>query len=146
MDAIAGVTLAMDAVETAWAAGDPRTFAELHTATASYVAFDGSVMVGREEILAGHEPLFRGIMRGSRLLSWDRQVRLVAPDVAVATQKGGIVMRWQGDRPIPSAKRVSTNTTVLVRSDDAWMIDAFQNTRYNPWALTLMGRLMSRST
>lgn len=145
MDAISRIEETMEALERAWRDGDALAFAELHSADASYVAFDGSLAVGRVEIRAAHEPLFAGIMRGSRLVSWDRTTRLVTPDVAVVVQKGGIIMRWQGDRPMPSAKRSSTNTTVLRLSDGRWMVVAFQNTRYRPWSRTLMGRVMLRA-
>ncbi|WP_243885616.1 SgcJ/EcaC family oxidoreductase [Cellulomonas fengjieae] len=146
MDATEAIDATMSGIEKAWAAGDAGAFAALHAPMATYLAFDGTLMVGRREIESGHAPLFRGIMRGSRLLSWDRRVRLVSSDVAVATQMGGIVMRWQGDRATPSAKRVSANTTVLVRDGDRWLVTAFQNTRYRPWADTLLGRLMTRSS
>ncbi|MCC2334545.1 SgcJ/EcaC family oxidoreductase [Cellulomonas wangsupingiae] len=146
MDATEAIDVTMSGIEASWSAGDARAFAALHAPTATYLAFDGTLMIGRHEIESGHAPLFRGIMRGSRLVSWDRHVRLVSPDVAVATQKGGIIMRWQGDRATPSAKRVSANTTVLVRDGDRWVVTAFQNTRYRPWAQTLVGRVMTRST
>ena len=143
MDTGVGVSHAMDALERAWNAGDAEAFGAMHTSTASYLAFDGTLMLGPNQIAAGHEPLFRGIMRGSKLVSWDRLIRFMGSDIAVVTQKGGIVMRWQGDQRRPSSKRVSANTTVLVRADNQWLIEAFQNTRYKPWARTLMGRLMT---
>ena len=145
MAATAGVDDTMDLLERAWNLGDAHAFGALHTGTASYLAFDGTLLLGPAQIAAGHEPLFRGIMRGSTLTSWDRRVRFVGPDVAIVTQKGGIVMRWQVGRPKPSAKRVSANTTVLVCTDDRWLVEAFQNTRYKPWAETIMGRLMTRT-
>ena len=144
MDATSDVDRTLDALERAWDDGDAAAFGRLHTPTATYLAFDGTLMVGPAQIEAAHEPLFRGIMRGSKLRSWDRHTRFIAPDTAVTTQKGGVVMRWQGDRQTPSAKRVSANTTVLVRDGDRWLIEAFQNTRFKPWADTVMGRLITR--
>lgn len=126
---------------TAWAAGDSTAFGDLHSPTATY----GSLMTGPKEIADGHDPLIRGIMRGSRLVSLHRETRLVSPGVAVATLKGGTIMRWQGKRTAPSPKRVSANTTVLVLDGDRWLIEAFQNTRHKAWATTMMGRLMTRS-
>jgi uncharacterized protein (TIGR02246 family) len=145
MNATADITDTLVELERAWAAGDADAFAGLHTATASYLAFDGTQMTGPQQIALGHAPLFGGIMRGSRLLSWDRHIRFIGTDTAVVTQKGGIIMRWQRDRDTPSAKRISANTTVLVRDGERWLVETFQNTRYRPWADTLMGRLMTRS-
>jgi hypothetical protein len=59
--------------------------------------------------------------------------------------RSGIIMRWQRNRTAPSGKRLSTNTTVLRRAGDVWIVAAFQNTRYHPWAKTIVGRLMTRS-
>ena len=138
-----GVLDTLGALESCWRAGDADAYAALHTEDATYVAFDGTVMTGREEIADGHRPLFAGIMRGSRLATVDRTVHFPAPDTAVVVQRAGVIMRWQR-RTTPSAKRLSTNTTVLRHDGSRWTVTAFQNTRYHPWAKTLTGRLMTR--
>ncbi|GAA4606149.1 uncharacterized protein (TIGR02246 family) [Actinoplanes octamycinicus] len=132
-------------LEECWQAGDAEAYARLHAADATYVAFDGTVLTGRAEIAAGHRPLFDGIMRGSRLAVVERTIRFPDPATAIVVQRAGIVMRWQRGRATPSKKRLSTNTTILRLDGDAWLVAAFQNTRYHPWAKTLMGRLMTRS-
>ncbi|WP_433287403.1 SgcJ/EcaC family oxidoreductase [Micromonospora sp. CA-244673] len=142
----AGVLDTLTGLEACWQAGDADAYATLHAPEATYVAFDGTVMTGRDEIAAGHRPLFDGIMRGSRLAVVERTIRFTDPATAIVVQRAGIIMRWQRGRTVPSAKRVSTNTTVLRRDGDRWIVAAFQNTRYHPWAKTLMGRLMTRST
>jgi len=78
-----------------------------------YVAFDGILMTGRDEIAAGHRPLFGGIMKGSRLAVVERHVRFPDPGTAIVVQRAGIIMRWQKGRTTPSRKRLSTNTTIL---------------------------------
>ena len=135
---------ALTSLERCWQAGDADAFARLHTPEATYVAFDGTVLTGREEIAAGHRPLFDGIMRGSRLAAIERTIRFTDPATAIVMQRAGIIMRWQKGRTVPSRKRLSTNTTVLRQDGDRWLVTAFQNTRYHPWAKTLMGRLMTR--
>lgn len=144
-----GAKAALDSLAAAWLAGDADAYAALHSVDARYVAFDGTVMRGRGAIAAGHRPLFGGIMRGSRLVSEDLDITFPAPDLAIAVQRAGIVMSWQGARETASPKRLSSNTTVLRPRRDAtagegWEVVAFQNTRYRPWAKTLMGRLMTR--
>ncbi|KUL26308.1 SgcJ/EcaC family oxidoreductase [Actinoplanes awajinensis] len=136
----------LTALESSWRDGDAAAYAALHSADATYVAFDGTVMTGRDEIADGHRPLFAGIMKGSRLTVVERTVHFPAPDTAIVVQRAGIIMRWQKNRTTPSAKRLSTNTTVLRHDGSGWSVTAFQNTRYHPWARTLMGRLMTRLT
>jgi uncharacterized protein (TIGR02246 family) len=139
-----GVLEILTALESCWRDGDADAYAALHSRDATYVAFDGTVMTGREEIADGHRPLFAGIMKGSRLAVVERTMLFPAPDTAIVVQRAGVIMRWQKDRATPSAKRLSTNTTVLRHEGSGWTVTAFQNTRYRPWAKTLMGRLVTR--
>ncbi len=141
----ASVLDTLTALEAAWQTGDADAYAALHAPDVTYVAFDGAVMTGREEVAAGHRPLFDGIMRGSRLAVLERAIRFPDATTAIVVQRAGIIMRWQTGRTAPSRKRLSTNTTVLRHDGDRWTVAAFQNTRYHPWAKTLMGRLMTRS-
>lgn len=134
----------MRALEEAWATGDADAYGALHSPTATYVAFDGTVMTGSAEIADGHRALFAGIMKGSRLLTVDRGSRHVGADMVVVAQRAGIVMSWQRGRIRPSRKRLSTNTTLLRHIDGAWVVEAFQNTRYHPWSKTLFGRIITR--
>lgn len=133
------------ALEEAWAAGDADAYGAFHSPTATYVAFDGTLMTGSTEIADGHRELFAGIMKGSRLLAVDRTSRLVGADTVVVVQRAGIVMSWQRSRTHPSRKRLSTNTSLLRSIDGTWLVEAFQNTRYHPWSKTLIGRMMTRT-
>jgi uncharacterized protein (TIGR02246 family) len=142
----AGVLAVLAELERTWAAGDADAYGALHSAGASYVAFDGTVMNGPAEIADGHRNLFGGIMKNSRLAAVHRDVRFLAADLAVVVQRAGIVMSWQKGRSTPSRKRLSTNTTLLRHDGDRWSVAAFQNTRYRPWAKTLIGRLVTRTT
>lgn len=130
------------ALAEAWAAGDAERYAAVFTDDADYVAFDGTRMVGRQQIADGHRALFAGIMRGSRMIHRDPTARYAGPDVAVVCTLGGIVMRWQRAEASPAAKRLSTVTYVLVR-EHQWRATAFQNTRYRPWTETILGRVMT---
>ncbi|MFZ0386635.1 MAG: SgcJ/EcaC family oxidoreductase, partial [Solirubrobacteraceae bacterium] len=143
-EADAAVRDLLDRLGEAWAAGDPIGYAQLFTADAHYVAFDGTVMTGPDQIESRHAPLFSGIMKGSRLVCEQAAVRLVAPETAVVLAHGGIVLSWQRARTTPSRRRHSTLTLVAVRRGDRWAWTAFQNTRYRPFSQTLLGRLTSR--
>ncbi|WP_258723474.1 SgcJ/EcaC family oxidoreductase [Cellulomonas sp. NS3] len=141
-----GVLAVMEELERAWASGDADGFGALHTEACSYVAFDGTVMRGAEGVADGHRALFTGILRDSRLVTQHRDVRFVTPEAAVVVQRGGVVMSWQRGRTAPSRKRLSTSTTLLTFTTGRWQVAAFQNTRFRPWAETLVGRLMTRRT
>jgi len=141
-----GVDRALARVAAAWEEGNPESYAQAFTADADYTAFDGTRMSGRRAIADGHRALFAGIMRNSRMVSESRDVRFPAPDVAVACERGGIVMAWQKRRTVPTARRRSSVTFVLVRRDGTWLVDTFHNTRYRPWSNTLLGRLTRRGT
>ena len=134
----------MLALEEAWATGDADAYGALHSPTATYVAFDGTLMTGSAEIADGHRALFAGIMKGSHLLAVDRTARPLGADMVVVVQRAGIVMSWQRGRIRPSRKRLSTNMTLLRHIDGAWVVEGFQNTRYRPWSKTLIGRMMTR--
>ena len=137
---------ALSRVADAWAAGDPDQYAAQFTEDADYTAFDGTRMWGRQAIADGHRALFAGIMKNSRMAMESPSIRFVAPDVAVVCGLGGIIMSWQRNRTTPSAKRRSAVTFVLVRRGEGWLVTAFQNTRYRPFAKTLLGRLVTLTT
>jgi uncharacterized protein (TIGR02246 family) len=137
---------ALSRVADAWASGDPDQYAALFTEDADYTAFDGTRMVGRHAIADGHRALFAGIMKNSRTTMPSPSIRFITADVVVVCLLGGIIMSWQKNRTEPSARRRSAVTFVLVRRDDTWLVAAFQNTRYRPWAKTLLGRLMTLTT
>ena len=99
----------------AW--GDTDTYAALFTEDGDYIAFDGSHARGRTEIARAHRPLFEGILKGSRLVEVGIpvEVRFLSPDVAL----------------------------VAVKQEDRWLFAAFQNTRYRPFAQTLLGKILT---
>jgi uncharacterized protein (TIGR02246 family) len=126
----------------AWANGDADAYANEFSEDAQYIAFDGSRMSGRAAIAAGHRPLFTGFLRGSKLHAAETEIRFVAPDVALILARGAVLKRHQRT---PSKRRLSVNTTVAVRREGHWVFVAFQNTRYRPFADTLLGKLVGLS-
>ncbi len=113
-----------------WDAGDAAGYAELFTADASYVVFDGSVLTGRTAIEDVHRRLFDGPLRGSRMGGPGERppvpVRFVRPDVAIAHLGGGV--RPAGAQEL-TPDRASVVSLVFVEDGDGWRITAFQNTR-----------------
>jgi uncharacterized protein (TIGR02246 family) len=122
--------------------GNADAYAALFTEDGDYVAFDGSHARGRTEIARAHRPLFEGILKGSRLVDVDvpLEVRFLSPNVALI-HSGGAVLRARQKKP--SRRAISVQTLVAVRQDDRWLFAAFQNTRYRPFAQTLLGKILT---
>src|SRR5262249_51644415 len=92
-------------------------------------------------IAAGHQPLFEGFLRGSRLANLGATLRFLTPDVALIHSKGAVVLARQKR---PAHRRLSVQTLVAVKRQGAWCLAAFQNTRYHPFTRTLLGKALLR--
>src|SRR5262249_41884096 len=88
-----------------------------------------------------HRPLFEKFFKGSRLVGEASSVRLLTPDVALIHGKGAVVM---AGRRAPSRRRLSVQTMIALKQEGRWRFRAFQNTRYHPFAETLLGRVLTR--
>jgi len=124
----------------AW--GNTDTYAALFTEDGDYIAFDGSHARGRTEIARAHRPLFEGILKGSLLVEVGIpvEVRFLSPNVALV-HSGGAVLRTRQNKP--SRRAISVQTFVAVKHEDRWLFAAFQNTRYRPFAQTLLGKILT---
>jgi uncharacterized protein (TIGR02246 family) len=134
----AAVRALVQRLDDAW--GDADAYAAVFTEDADYVTFDGTALRGRRAIAEAHRPLFERFLKGSRLVSEPPTVRFLAPDVALVHGKGAILRARQRR---PSRRRLSVQTLVAVRREGGWRLTAFQNTRYRPFAQTLLGRALS---
>jgi uncharacterized protein (TIGR02246 family) len=124
----------------AW--GDTDAYAALFTEDGDYITFDGSHARGRTEIARAHRPLFEGILKGSRLVEVGipLEIRFLSPEVALV-HSGGAVLRARQKKP--SRRAISVQTLVAVKHEDRWLFAAFQNTRYRPFAQTLLGKILT---
>ena len=127
----------------AW--GDTDAYAALFAEDGDYITFDGSHARGRAEITRAHRPLFEGILKGSRLIEVGSplEVRFLSPDVALV-HSGGAVLRARQKKP--SRRAISVQAMVAVKHEDRWLFAAFQNTRYRPFAQTLLGKILTSRT
>jgi uncharacterized protein (TIGR02246 family) len=132
-----------DRLATAWASGDADAYAALFTPDADYILFDGSHSRGPAEIAASHRPVFEQFMTGSRLVVESVAVRFLADGIAVIHSKGGVARRHQ--RHLPSGSR-SVQTMVAVCHGGDWLITAFQNTRYKPFADSIFYKIAQALT
>ena len=106
---------------------------------------DGSHARGRTEIARAHRPLFEGILKGSRLVEVGipLEVRFLSSAVALVHSGGAVLLARQKK---PSRRAISIQTLVAVKQEDCWLFAAFQNTRYRPFAQTLLGKIFTPRT
>lgn len=122
-----------------WAAGDPAAYASVFTADADYITFLGSHYTGRDAIAASYVPLFRRLLKGTRLLIDVTEVRFLTPDVALVHANASVV---KGARR-RNRRTARVNTSVAVRADGRWQLAASQNTTHRRVAEALMAKLFS---
>ena len=103
------------------------------------MAFDGDTFLGRDAIAKSHAPLFAKWLKGSRLIQEELTVRN-AGELFIAHGMGAVLPK--GKTKV-SASRRSTQTYVAVNTVNGLRFTAFQNTRYAPFAKSLLGRLMT---
>jgi uncharacterized protein (TIGR02246 family) len=108
----------LDRYRQAWNAADTTAFGQLFTEEATYVIWAGDVLRGRPEIEQAHRDLFAKGATTMRYAIVD--TRLVGTDAAVVVTAGGV-----GSDHVDYDK---SQTLVMTRSNDTWMIAAFQNT------------------
>ncbi len=135
------------ALYRAWDQGDGKAYSEFFTPDADYVTFFGEHLKGRSEIDNAHQALWDGPLRGSKMISDLREMKLrfISPDTAIAHATGAVLMRWQKKAP---ASRDSINTNVLVRQNGEWKIAAFHNCRIKKlnWLTRLLYQPKSKAS
>lgn len=122
-----------------WAAGDPAAYAAVFTGDAHYITFLGSHYTGRDAIASSYVPLFRRLLKGTRLLIDIIEVRFLAPDVALVHANASVI---KGPRR-RNRRSARVNTSVAVRTDGRWQLAASQNTTHRRLAEALMDKLFS---
>ena len=81
---------------------------------------DGTLDLGRDEVVRTAEKAFQGILAGTKLSLAVRKLRLVRPDVAVVD----LDTRVSG---MPGGEARISQMLVLVEEDDRWWITAQHN-------------------
>jgi uncharacterized protein (TIGR02246 family) len=125
-----------------WDAGDPEAYARVFAPDADYVTFLGSHYKGCEAIAASYVPLFRKLLKGSRLNIEITQLRFLTPDVALIQANAAVIKGTQRRR---NRRNTRVNTSIAVRADGGWLLAASQNTTHRRFAEKLMGKFFSRT-
>jgi uncharacterized protein (TIGR02246 family) len=112
-----------------WRRGSGMLFAQPFSKDAHFVAFDGSVHNGPDEIAAFHEKAFDTVLKGTSL-------ELTVTDIKPIDQKHWLVFAkgWHRPNNAHTNQRSAESVNIFVcRSDDLKAeVLAFQNTRVRP--------------
>ena len=107
-------------ITEAWSAGDARAYGARYSPDGTFTNTDGTVDLGRDEVVRTAEKAFQGVLAGTRLSLAVRKLRLIRPDVAVVD----LDARVSG---IPSGEVRISQLLVLVQEDGSWRITAQHN-------------------
>lgn len=114
----------------AWNAGDARAYGARYCPDATFTNTDGTLDVGRDEIVRHAEEAFQGVLAGTKLSLAVRKLRLVRPDVAVVDldlRISGVPVPPPGASNGPGGEVRTSLMLVLVEEDDRWWITAQHN-------------------
>jgi uncharacterized protein (TIGR02246 family) len=107
-------------ITEAWSAGDARAYGARYSPDGTFTNTDGTVDLGRDEVVRAAEKAFQGVLAGTRLSLAVRKLRLIRPDVAVVD----LDARVSG---MPSGEVRISQLLVLVQEDGSWRITAQHN-------------------
>ena len=110
-------------VVKAWGEQDAATFAEVFTPDGTMV-LPGVYEKGREAIEAFMGAAFAGPYKGTRVTGTPLDLRPLGRDAAVVVTQGGVLA--PGEEEVSDARAIRA-TWVAVRSQDGWMLAAYQN-------------------
>ena len=115
----------------AWNAGDARAYAARFCPDVTFTNSDGTVDLGRDEVVRHAEEAFQGVLAGTKLSVAVRKLRLVRPDVAVADLdlhiSGLPVPPPAAAGSGPGGEMRTSLMLVLLEEDDGWWITAHHN-------------------
>ncbi len=124
MDADREVRMVYQKLLSAWNRRDAAAYAALFAEDGRAVGFDGSAHAGRSAIEADLARIFRD-HKTPAYVALVREVRLVAPDVALLDAVAGMVPDGRKDLD-PALSAVQT--LLAVKAYGPWQIALFQNT------------------
>ncbi|ARJ37525.1 DUF4440 domain-containing protein [Sporosarcina ureae] len=108
----------------AWNNRDAKGMAELFTEQGTQIGFDGSKMVGRQEILSHLASIFENHATAP-FVTKVKEVRAIGTDTAIVQAIAGMIPPGKTDiEPTVNALQ----TLVTVNKDGNWKVELFQNT------------------
>ena len=107
-----------DEFSAAWAKGDAKALAALHTEDAIRIPGDGQVVIGRAAIEKSFAQALSGVWKGSKLTITPGQGAQLAPDVE--TREGRYEVT--GGTPPPGAPTTGQYLNTVVRKGGRWLL------------------------
>ncbi|PID25076.1 SgcJ/EcaC family oxidoreductase [Sporosarcina sp. P7] len=108
----------------AWNKRDAKGMAELFTGSGIQIGFDGSKLIGREEILSHLASIFENHPTAP-FVTKVQDVRAIGTDTAIVQAIAGMIPPGKTDiEPTLNAQQI----LVAVNKDGNWLIELFQNT------------------
>ena len=111
----------------AWNAGDARAYGARFCPDVTFTNSDGTVDLGRDEVVRHAEEAFRGVLAGTKLSLAVRKLRLVRPDVAVVDfdlRISGVPVPPPGAAGGSGGEVCTSLMLVLLEQDGRWWITA----------------------
>jgi uncharacterized protein (TIGR02246 family) len=111
----------------AWNRGDATGFFADFADDAEIVEFDGTVLRGRESMVAVQRPLFETVLDGSRLVRGEVLFsRIIGPGSGIVHHRFAVVMAGE-EEPPPS--RYCMQLIAVTWQNDRWEVVTLQNAR-----------------
>ena len=112
-----------------WRQGSGAMFAQPFAKEARFVAFDGSIHRGPQEIAAFHQKAFDTFLKGTSIEATIDEIRQIDQNTWLVFTTG-----WRSPAHSPNEKRAAESTNIFVCKADDEQAEflAFQNTRVRP--------------
>jgi uncharacterized protein (TIGR02246 family) len=110
----------------AWNKGSGEGFAAPFAEAADFIAFEGTRLKGRKEIVSFHQPLFDSSLKGTRLEGEVKFVRFLNPRLAVMHSVVRVLLPGQ---TVASPSRDSMQLYVVEKRDGEWRVEGMLNAR-----------------
>lgn len=125
------ITALLDKMTEGWRLGSGAVFAEPFSESVRFVAFDGSVLNGPEQIAAFHQRAFDTVLKGTLLELKVDEMKQVDRSIWLVFARG-----WhESNGGLGGGKKaMSVNMFICDVNDRAAKVLAFQNTRSRPIA------------
>jgi uncharacterized protein (TIGR02246 family) len=129
MSVEAKIKESLDTMVAGWQQGNGKLFAQPFSTEARFVAFDGSIHQGPDDIAAFHQRAFDTVLKGTCLDLEVSEMKQIDQKIWLVFSTG-----WHKPNGAPDEKRVAKSINLFVYQADEEKAEvlAFQNTRARP--------------
>jgi uncharacterized protein (TIGR02246 family) len=116
----------VERIVVGWNQGSGEAVAAVYADNGTLVAGDGTVKRGREAIARYHEQQFGTSLKDTQLAVRVTSVRFLSKTIALMHSEGGILS--PGETELAPGRR-GIQSFVVIKTNGAWRVALFQNTR-----------------